>query len=381
MNKFDKIMLKKHTDNLVKAKEEGNDAQIKTSLKEIEKLVKDMDKQERQEFNTQLNALNIQLDAFEQSATILSEGLSKFDDTHSDEVDKLMRETMQKQADELYRLMPEAPKHDPNGPPPNPKNPQNTSENKLTRPPNTAEIHVPTGPLSNASKNTTPHKTYRAPQPVKPQRVQPAPVKPEPVKPQKNTVEKQSQASPPPKKSNSFDQYIEKKQKELSERRKQSMGDAIKDLKKAYHAISGLIKTIVKAISKAPEQEKKLNNEDKRMIEQSAEQLAKPDITPKQAIHCAEAIINQLNNPSQSSTGAEASQETTPSEPGWLSRSLDTVKSALTSISLALGFKSAKEELQEIIHADMPQDSPNEEKNSTNQEKQEEQQNSPRSGL
>jgi len=127
------------------------------------------------------------------------------------------------------------------------------------------------------------------------------------------------------------------------------MVDAKNDLKNAYKAIKNLLKKIVEAISKAPEQEKKLNAQDKHVIEQSAKQLTKQDVTPDQAIAHTKTILNQLEHPSQPGATSNTNQEDVTSKQGWLSRSLDVVKSTLTHISHTLGFKSAKNELQETI--------------------------------
>ena len=140
----------------------------------------------------------------------------------------------------------------------------------------------------------------------------------------------------------------------LAERRKASMADAKNDVKKAYNfikniveAIATLLKKIVNAITKAPEQEKKLSVQDKQIIEQAAEQIAKPDATTEEIFAHTGTILNQLENPSEPEAGV--TQEAAAPEQGWLGRALNTVKSALTVASNTLGFKSAKEDLQQTI--------------------------------
>jgi len=347
-------MLKKYTETLVKAREKQDDAEIKASLKKIERIVKSMNNQERAKFDTQLNTLNIQLDKFDEGASILSDGLSKFDHTNQEEVDKLMQQVMQEEANKLYRSMPDVPTHDPRGPLPTQRTTSQETLNRL----NSQEVKVPTGPLKNAStapKNQ--HQTHKNPikvrsnQPIQPQQHQAkqpwenaAPKTTAQTKPQIET-----KPSTPVKKPLPSDDAMNKFRQNLTERRKASMVDAKNDLKNAYKAIKNLLKKIVEAISKAPEQEKKLNAQDKHVIEQSAKQLTKQDVTPDQAIAHTKTILNQLEHPSQPGATSNTNQEDVTSKQGWLSRSLDVVKSTLTHISHTLGFKSAKNELQETI--------------------------------
>lgn len=386
MNKFDEIMLKKHTEALIDARDKQDDNQIKASLKEIERIVNKMDKQERAKFDDQLNKLNLQLDKFNAGVSMLSDGLANLSAVDKNEVDTLMKQTMQKQANDLYRSMPDAPTHDPNGPLPAKPTISQATLNRL----NSEELKVPTGPLKNASqKKTTQPRQTTPQQPRQPQQARQArQAQPEKLhtKPQSTQQENQQTKIPQKpavstKKNNAIKQHVEETQKDLTQRRKESMVDAKNDLKKAYKAVKNLIKTIMKAISKAPEQEKKLNAQDKQIIEQSAEQLAKPDVTPEQAIAHTGTILHQIENPSEPEAGV--TQEAAAPEQGWLGRALNTVKDALTSASNTLGFKSAKENLKQTLQKLDKSDTHEQDKPKISQDKDrtnEQEQEPPRSG-
>ncbi|MDF1683442.1 MAG: hypothetical protein P1U36_02170 [Legionellaceae bacterium] len=373
---FEKIMFQKNMVALNQARQEGDLVEVEQLVKKIAPIVDKMNEQVRVEFQTQLNDFNMVADKFDEGANIVNDGLANFSAVDQDEFNQLMQQEMQNAADKLFsskpntptrrvtqrknlseedklvaealdaaalelvNTFPEAPKHEA----PNP--PKKTAQQPAKQ----------TQHQQQQKKRQAQRDNLRKAHENKMQKLQQAKQRFEKIaqqaKEQTNPqVQTQAETKPSssPNKDNPLHQYIDRRQKDLTKRRKASMIDAKNDVKNAYKAIRKLLSIIVDAITKAPEQEKKLSEQDQQIIEQSAEQLTKPGVTPEQAIAHTGTILNQVDNPSENQD--QVNQETVApvADKGWLTRALNKVSAALTTASNTLGFKSKKEDLLQTL--------------------------------
>jgi len=392
MNNFEKIMLSKFLKEATTAANNKDLPQLERLVKQNKTLIGNMEKQERTEFNAQLKQLNAQFDQVDDAINIISDSIDRISPVDSDEVDALMQQVMQDAAKKHSQSMPNVP----TGFSPRKTNQQQGPTSQGSQPPSLEEHKRFASDIRKDS--TTGSSTPKSPQ----QRTTPEQHR----QARRLQLQQQQQqlkadnavrlaafeakTEKALKTAQDAQNFMQKGEAEFKAstpaKKESSLHDAMKDaknnFKNAYKAIGKLLNKIYEAIKKAPEQEKKLNASDRKIIEQSAEQLTKPGVTPEQAFAHTGTILNQVEKPSGPEAGS--TQETIAPEQGWLTRALDKASEALTTLKSTLGFKSAKEDLQEAIN-DIDVNATNSDTNTSEKldlsEEQEQKPESPGSGL
>ncbi len=311
-------------------------------LSEKEAFLDTLDQKDIKEFNQLSSQLNAQFDQMDQAM----KAFLGSDDTNQDEVDQLIEQVRQEELNKLIQSMPDVPTYDPKNIQPKQTTPQPQKPAQQTEyQQNEAErAKLRAADAAKLAKYKQ-QKEYwdKVAKKTQAQIQNQTPSQPK----INNKQHTQTKPSTPPKKD-VLEEWANKKQKRLREIRQESIKEIKDDMKHAYKAIGHLLNKIFEAKKKAPELEKKLSHQDKQVIEQSIAQLDKPDTTPKQKIMHTEVVLKKIENPSEPQS--RTTQNATLPEQGWLGRVLDRISLMLTTLKNTLGFKSAKEDLQETIN-------------------------------